>query len=498
MSGNFMMKKRDVVKRNNQHLDLKNKYTRILNGIDELKGISEFKSDITNPLLNLGKPVIENFKRLDRNIENDSRLYFFLNLCLFIPHQIMNITKHLLHHLKYFQKYKSSYTIQDKTNYLFLSHFTGQSDVDLERDAFYGSVPFRKQDNQMKNILVYIDHSIQKKSIRNHPLILSKTCETNIRMKLLAIALRNAYQYLKKGIIASRSNVELANKYLYLARIQTEIASLANQILEHNLDKQISRLRPKKIVITLEGHPYELALAQHLTEFHKEISIIFWQLAPVVPNQHGFIENISRFPSEINVGVTSSAVKLYIQSKIEIQRKISVFGSPKFNETDNFENKGECILLAPEGTEEATDEFLEIISELCLNLNHRKIILRLHPRLATRNIQSRLSKLHNLKNFELSKQTLFSDLSRSEYCVFRSSSVGIESMNFGVQPIHFSFFTQNEINPLALLEIDLLEAQNLNQLVSIIQQKKKASVDSLRKYYRLYYEPFNESNFLSI
>ena len=102
----------------------------------------------------------------------------------------------------------------------------------------------------MKNILVYIDHSIQKKSIRNNPLILSKTCETNIRMKLLAIALRNAYQYLKKGIIASRSNVELANKYLYLARIQTEIASLANQILEHNLDKQISRLRPKKIVIT--------------------------------------------------------------------------------------------------------------------------------------------------------------------------------------------------------------------------------------------------------
>lgn len=490
--------KKFTVNAYSQQSALRDKYSQILISIDELNKLSEYDADKTNPLLNLGKPVIENIKRLDGKIPNGNQFIFFLNLILFTPQQLTNVIKQLLHHLKYAQKNQNLHPVQDEVNYMFLSHFTGQSGIGPGMDVFYGTVPFTQQKNQEKNIVIYIDHSIMKKSKRNDLIILSKTCELNIRIKLLVIALRKAFLYLRKAIKTSSQNIKLANKYLYLGRIQTDITSLTSQILEHNLDKQINRFKPNKIVITLEGHPYELAIANYLSEFHKNIGVIFWQTAPVVPNQHGFIENISRFPSSVNVGVTGLGVQHYIKNKIEIERKIIVLGSPKFYQNENLNNKGDCILLAPEGTREATAEFIELIHGLCLAFGHRKIILRLHPGMENRRMLSKRSKLHNLENFELSKQTLFTDLSRSEYCVFRSSSVGVESMNFGVQPIHLSFFTESEINPLAILNTDLLEAQNLDEVISIIQERKRSTLESLRKSYQLYYEPFNESNFLSI
>lgn len=482
-----------------QESELRDNYSKILMRIDELKRISEYDSDKTNPILNLGKPVIENIKRLDGKIPNSNRFIFFLNLILFTPQQLANIIKQILHHLKYTRREQKLHSIHDRTDCMFLSHFTGQSDLGPGKDVFYGTVPFRQQNSREKNVVIYIDHSVQKKNKRNDITVLSKTCEINIRIKLLIAALRKAFKYFRKAIDTSRQSIELANKYLYLGRIQTSLTSITSQILEHNLDKQINRLKPNKIVVTLEGHPFELALANYLSEFHKNIKIIFWQIAPVVPNQHGFIENILQFPSSINVGVTGLGVQHYIENEIKIERKIIVLGSPKFYRNEDLnKNEEECILLAPEGTREATTEFIEIIYRLCIEFRRRKIILRLHPGMENRKVLPRWSKLHNLRNFELSKETLFTDLSRSEYCVFRSSSVGVESLNFGVQPIHLSFFTKSEINPLAILNIDLLEAHNADEVVKIIQQKNKASLESLRKSYKLYYEPFNERKFLSI
>jgi hypothetical protein len=175
-----------------------------------------------------------------------------------------------------------------------------------------------------------------------------------------------------------------------------------------------------------------------------------------------------------------------------------VAGSPKFNETLILSKNGDAILLAPEGSIEAVDEFISLISILCSNFPNREVILRLHPAVSESFKTDFTAKFSDFDNFELSKSTLHDDLLRSEYCVFRSSSVSVEGLKYGIKPIHYSRFSNGELNPLALNKLWIFEAQNHNELMEIIKSNPTVDWSFLQDTYKNYYSKFNLEKFLEL
>ena len=105
------------------------------------------------------------------------------------------------------------------------------------------------------------------------------------------------------------------------------------------------------------------------------------------------------------------------------------------------------ILLAPEGTISATKNFLLLAYYLAHNIPEYNFVLRIHPALKYRKVKMR-RKFFNLR---ISDESLFHDLTRSKYCVYRSSAVSIEAGLYGCIPVYFDT-SPNNLDPLSIFK----------------------------------------------
>jgi hypothetical protein len=473
-------------------------YKATLSLISELRSISIYRSDLENPLLNLGKPTHENLVRVDKFLNRKSKNGIFSNIFTYLPYLSMSVMKNFIHHLKYFPHLKILNESRQNSEYFFVSHFVGQKITSEGKDSFFGDMPTFIREKNLGATTVYVNHKKNSKNFSANYTknIVPKTCFTRDRLLFIFWAVGRSLNYFVLALRTSFTNSNKANKIFLLARLQTDIASFNNQILLSNLMKLIRKTEPKRIVFTLEGHPYELFLARNL-KFHTiDTKMIFWQLAPVVRSQNGFLETIENLPGNCEVLVTGESIKKYIIENITSERKISVIGSPKFQVVAPSDNSKSSILLAPEGSKEAVEEFITLIPILCKSFPNRKVILRLHPAVNETFTIAFFSRFSGIKNFEYSTGSLLDDLEKSEYCVYRSSSVSIEALNYGVKPIHFSKFADGELNPLALNNSWLFEAQNPSHLVEIISRNPIVDKELLQVIYKNFYSKLCLEKFL--
>jgi hypothetical protein len=478
----------------NQH------YKAALNLILDLKNLSVYKTDLNNPLLNLGKPTIENVSRVNKLKVKRGKSGLFYNFLIYLPYLSLQLIYNVIHHFKYLPQLRIQNKPREYSDYLFVSHYVGQQINEENGDSFFGDVPTLLSRSNKQSTIIYVNHKKKMKKLpeRSKNILLPKTCNTKNRLFITFAAVGKSLFYFTRALKTSLSDINKANRLFLLSQLQMNISSFNNQILLFNLKTLISKIEPKHIVLTLEGHPYELFLTRNINHYYPETKVILWQLAPVVPNQHGFLETIENLPFSCDVAVTGESIKKFIDQNTLISRKIVVAGSPKFNETLILSKNGDAILLAPEGSIEAVDEFISLISILCSNFPNREVILRLHPAVSESFKTDFTAKFSDFDNFELSKSTLHDDLLRSEYCVFRSSSVSVEGLKYGIKPIHYSRFSNGELNPLALNKLWIFEAQNHNELMEIIKSNPTVDWSFLQDTYKNYYSKFNLEKFLEL
>ncbi len=475
-------------------------YKAALNLIANLTDLSVFKSDLDNPLLNLGKPTIENVSRVSKLKVRKGKFGIFNNLLIYLPYLGIQLICNLIHHIKHLPQLRIQSKPRKYSDYLFISHYVGQQINEENGDSFFGYVPTLLSNVNKQSTIIYINHKKRAKKLygNSENVLLPKTCYTKNRLFITFEAIGKSLFYFKRALRISFSDINKANQLFLLSRLQVNIASFHNQILLLNLKTFILKIEPKRIVLTLEGHPYESFIALNIYHNYPEMKVILWQLAPVVPKQHGFLETIENLPSSCGVAVTGESIKKYIEQNTFKKRKIVVTGSPKFNEMLISNKNGDAILLAPEGSIEAVNEFISLISILCRNFPEREIILRLHPAVKEFYRKDFTAKFSDFKNFDLSKNTLHEDLLRSEYCVFRSSSVSIEGLKYDIKPIHYSKLTHGELNPLALHQQWNFEAQSAIEVIKIIESNPRTDQIFLQETYDSYYAKFNLEKFLEL
>ena len=147
------------------------------------------------------------------------------------------------------------------------------------------------------------------------------------------------------------------------------------------------------------------------------------------------------------------------------------------------------ILYAPEGTNFATKDFVDLIKHIIKASPEYLHFLRLHPdiRLSLR-LKIELGRLRKNDNFFVSNNDLHSDLTNAKYLVYRSSAVGIESLEHDLLPIFYADKKFIGLNVLLSNVSAFHNAENSNEVLSILHSgQTKLSKNQRSKIFNSYF-----------
>ena len=172
--------------------------------------------------------------------------------------------------------------------------------------------------------------------------------------------------------------------------------------------------------------------------------------------------------------VTGRVYKNYIESLSSFS-DVTIVGSQKSKreKSKTTTHEKDTLLFVPEGTKQATFEFLDLIQELVQNDLPNKIVLRLHPNLPSSfKVRKNLQKLKNFPNFHVSQSDLSSDLEKSVFVFFRSSAVGVEALLSGAHLVFYAKSNEPNINPLSLVNNLDLHASSASDVLYLLTSKQ--------------------------
>jgi hypothetical protein len=217
----------------------------------------------------------------------------------------------------------------------------------------------------------------------------------------------------------------------------------------------------------------------------------------VVPSQYSFYKNLELVPDDVNINVTGrSMIKQILELTNVSSQRIKIIGSSKYKEmvkiNKTAKSKNLTVLFAPEGFMSSFAEFASI-AEYCANtLKDFNFIIRAHPasvKYKTKITQRYLSKNTNIV---LSSSSLKDDLSKSDICIYRSSAVGVEGMQYGIIPIHFSRKIDGSVDPIRSEDFVHHRVDDKSNLATILEEYRKMSTKDFSKMQSQAIKSFSE------
>jgi hypothetical protein len=156
------------------------------------------------------------------------------------------------------------------------------------------------------------------------------------------------------------------------------------------------------------------------------------------------------------------------------------------------------VLLVPEGSKSSLTEFVALLGHCIESLPDINFVLRPHPA-SFRYVQKTLEKsLGSHLNKFLSKNTLENDLKAAHICIYKSSIVGIEGLQYGVFPIHFSHLGSGDTDPISVSDLPHPRFNSheklINELETYYLKTGMQEIDlskNLNKAFKKYLNPIN-------
>jgi hypothetical protein len=429
-----------------------------------------------NPLMHFSKPTRENLsKQADILSKLQNPVVYFITYLPKIYVSVIREFVYFIYNKKTLKVFKESINI-DKS-IIFVSHLIQGNGLSSRNELFYGPLPFVKNSNKTGNLILLIDH--QKKSFaRNSNINLNKEYilipKTVSFKKLIIILRKQIFDFIFITLkISSMQKLNVNDLLLLLevAALQLSREVFADLYLAQNITDACKSTKSKKIVLTFEGHPFEVQAVKRISEVINTIDIYLYILAPIVPAQEGLFKSIEMVADQVTICVTGGYVKKYITSKIDIDpKRIKIVGSSKHvkgklgsKQSSNRKN----ILFTPEGYESATHEMFEAALYCADNYPELDIVFRLHPNYPLESIKKEMNKANSLKNFRLSNEKLSYDLERASFCIYKSSAVCIQSLTYNLQQIYYSQ-EKYDLDPLNIYAIPHYKAKNMQFLAKYI------------------------------
>jgi hypothetical protein len=249
-----------------------------------------------NPLMHFSKPTRENLsKQADilRKLQNP--VIYFITYLPKIYVSVIREFVYFIYNKKTLKVFKESININKSI--IFVSLLIQGNGLSSRNELFYGPLPFVKNSNKTQNLILLIDH--QKKSFaRNSNINLNKEyilIPKTVSFKKLIIILRkqifDSIFIILKISSMQKLNVNDLLLLLELAALQLSREVFADLYLAQNITDACKSTRSKKIVLTFEGHPFEVQAVKRISEVISTINIYLYILAPIVPAQEGLFKS---------------------------------------------------------------------------------------------------------------------------------------------------------------------------------------------------------------
>jgi hypothetical protein len=371
-----------------------------------------------------------------------------------------------------------------KSDILFLSHAIGDNITKNKGDQFFTLMPEYISNLGLKATIIYTNHVklnyfgisrlLFKKTSKVNSCVLPKLLRPLENTKLIYIACLLSFKCFKSGVtIWHKDPVKSALLIKGSARFLNR-QTYNNYLILTRVKEYYIKSAARTIVMTFEGHSYEHYVAVGIKS-SQEPKVVFYQHSPIVPDHFGIKYFLQSYRGNLHILTTGLIYKNYFKG-ISTRPNYIVLGSDKsisISTSINYHTKNK-ILFAPEGTVQATHNFLKLISDLCKANSKYEFILRLHPNL-TRSLKIIvfINKLNRFSNFSISSETLSTDLAKSNYIFYRSSAVGVQALASAAIPVFYSDAGQNGLNVLSFTTQKFPAACNSREVLELLANSNR-------------------------
>jgi hypothetical protein len=460
----------------------------------EIRESSPFNEINASPFFHLVKPTEENLRKYKLCLPRSKSLLVIEYLKVFpliFSRSLFSLILSVFSLLEFRPKKAKSL---EKSEYLFLSHFTYAQDPKKE-DIFYGeNLDFKESYTFYLNHTRLLSPQIVKRF--NHVNKRKITVNTKFlspfsMIKLHTTQFRISWWLFTKSLGDNSLGIEKRRILTRAASFQHGRSTMANLVLRSRLSDTILRVKPKILVLTIEGHAHEKMVVDVSRSLIKDIKIIGYQHAPIVPGQLNLFRIVSNFHSN-DYFLTTGEITKSLALAHGPNCRVDILGSVKAKQFE-YQQKDSSkvqVLVSPEGTKESLTQFISLINEIAPVLPNVRFVLRYHPalgRAALRMIKSSLSPMNNVAT---SSSSLNEDMRQSHLVLFRSSAIGIESMSYGALPMHINQEGHGALNPLVHCGVETTNFQLTSEIVRFIE-KFDLRLSQAESFQRESYEIFN-------
>ena len=398
-----------------------------------------------------------------------------------------------------------SFNRHSKKDILFVSHLLNKSQYSQADDFYFSDLPQKVSNAGFKSLVVMINHSDSEVIGNNNEKNLKKIVlphKLGLYDEIKNLGLLWAeYKTLTKEMRLEKNIIK--KKFLYFAAIESlSPSSLTSLRLAMQIGGLVKTLKPKALITTHEGYAWERRVYDAARQVDQNIKCIGYTHAPIFENQHAIKRSLAKQFNPDVILVSGPTQKKQLEKYGLLKNiQIDVLGSLRFiqRKVDNADlqikkkiagkSKQFCLVI-PEGIKKEIDLLFDFSLECAKAIPECQFIWRLHPLFEFNHL-----KYSNLPdNIILSDQKLNDDFLRSQWLLYRGSSVVIQAVVAGLKPIYLHRTDEMKIDPIYEIDNWKSEVKSVQEFKSTVMQIKGDYSDyqQAMKYCKDVYSPLNE------
>jgi len=391
----------------------------------------------------------------------------------------------------------------DGVDVLLVSHLVN-SETNCEKDMYYYDVPDQLNNRGLSTMVALIDHNKIPKKLNNKSLVprvlLKKTLSFVDELSLYFSQLR-AVIFFNTGALGSFFNKRIRMEASIRMMSSGSFSSLR---ISKQLSKIISKVNPKYLVFTYEGHAWERLACYEARQINPAIRCFAYQHSSLFAYQHSMKREL--LPAyNADVILTSGSVSKDQFEVIFKLPKIPIYNigsakSHKFSINKILPSESDTFLVIPEGIISECIALFEFSLMCAKSLPNYKFIWRLHPIISFNQIFKKNNIFTNLpNNIYLSNKSLEKDIKSCDNVIYRGSTAVINAINAGLRPIYYSEYGMIPNDLLFQKEKGKLIVSNVEDFRALTSAPiNKIDQKELIKFSNFFYTPLDYSLLISL
>ncbi len=406
-------------------------------------------------------------------------LKFLKFICLIILKLIKSIFKT--------QDYK--YKKKDLLDVVIISHFINKNHLSLDSDFYFGELPKKLSEDNIKINIVLNNHTNISPQIIEKKWLNSKV-ERNVFFHCLNFrdelgVIINGFKIFFNTLLKTNTSGYIIDRVRYLISVEAiSPASLNAERLARQLEIFVKKTKPRVIIFTFEGHAWERLVIKKVKNLNIGVLCVGYVHTMAFPNQYASITSYQNEFMPDCIMVAGNETKNIFEKNLSNSIPIRVLGShKKINTIQKFDKKKNIrILILPEGFKSETNLLFNFGLRLANQSRNMYIRIRLHPSMINMiDYYTNLIKEKKINNIKISTFTIGNDIRWSSHALYRGSTSIIEAVSAGVMPIYYNLKNELAIDPLFRKQDRSYYVSSVTDVILILENWMKMSSEQESK-----------------